>query len=369
MLSPKLHHLLKMRPLDFIRSRANALRVTRANALPLAMAALVTALCLAWALWPSPRTVFAPELPPSIGTENKASILLPRKDCAVAPYSPNTPLLLRVTSITPAENGQFRYQLRFSGLENGTFNLTDYLVTPDGERLREPVEAVTVRSLIPATATYAALELDAPPTKKPTPYFGILILFALAWSACGIFLFREALHSLFRLVFKPRKHVEEETKSEEHPIAPPQTLADLLRPLIEKAALKTITAEEKSRLEQIIFLYWGKFLEIDYLDSVEQLRRILEHPTAGELLKTVEQWLYQPESLITKEEITAALQPYMDLPASLVVGPEAPPAASLEDRPADSVNGKDEDSDSDTDHGDEKPRRRLRQTSLLTTSI
>lgn len=367
MLSSKLHHLLKMRLRDVVGSRSKAIRVARANAVPLTLAALAAMLLIAWALWPSSQPLFAPELPPSIGTENKVSILLPRKDCAVAPYASNTPLLLRVTSITPAENGQFRYQLLFTGLEKGTFNLTDYLVTPDGERLREPVEAVTVRSLIPTTATYAALELDAPPTKKPTPYFGILILCALAWSACGIFLFRETLRSLLGLLFKPRNPMPVESNSQEQPSPRPQTLADLLRPLIEKAALKTITAEEKSRLEQIIFLYWGKFLEIEYLDSVEQLRRILEHPTAGELLRTVEQWLYQPESLITKEEITAALQPYMDLPASLVIKSEEPHPAALENQAPEITEGKNEEDDSDDD--DEKmPRGSRNSASLLTTS-
>jgi len=272
---------------------------------------------------------------------------------------------LRITSITPAESGQFRYQLLFSGLEKGTFNLTDYLVTPDGERLREPVETVSVRSLIPATVTYSAIELDAPSTKRPTPYLGILIFLALAWSACGFFLFRNTLQSLWRFLFKLGKKTPTESDTRKEKAPAPPTLADILRPLIEKAAVKTITSEEKGRLEQILFLYWGKFLEIEYLDSVEQLRRILEHPTAGELLRTVEQWLYQPESLITKEEITAALTPYMDLPATLVLQPEALADTTMEEEDHGS-KGMDE-SDED-DRAEQAARQNRKPAALLATS-
>jgi len=363
MLSSILQKLRNTRPLDFFRRQTRAVQASAAAALA------VSVLCFAWAVWPSPRPVISPPLPPSVGTENQASILIPRKDCFVAPQSPSTPLLLRIANITPAENGQFRYQLLFSGLERGTFNLTDYLVTPDGERLREPVETVTVRSLISPPVTYSALELDAPSTKRPTPYFGILIFVALAWSACGFFLFRNTLYALLRFLFKFRKKTSPASDPQQESAPAPPTLADILRPLIEKAAQKTITTEEKSRLEQIIFLYWGEFLEIEYLDSVEQLRRILEHPTAGELLRTVEQWLYQPESLITKEEITAALNPYMDLPATLVLHSDTPASHAREEQEHHS-NGNDESAENeDEDARAEKSARQNRKpAALLATS-
>jgi hypothetical protein len=83
---------------------------------------------------------------------------------------------------------------------------------------------------------------------------------------------------------------------------------------VERAAQKTITTQEKARMEQILFQYWGALLRLDHLNSVEQLRRILEHKEAGALLRTVEQWLYQPESKIPPEEINLILKPYMDLP-------------------------------------------------------
>jgi hypothetical protein len=109
-------------------------------------------------------------------------------------------------------------------------------------------------------------------------------------------------------------------------------LADLLRPLVEKAADKSINADEKAELERILFEYWGKELELDHLNSVEQLRRILEHPEAGALLHTIEQWLYQPDSSITPQEITKALESYLGIPCLEIPPPQpqiTPPETAL----------------------------------------
>jgi hypothetical protein len=138
-------------------------------------------------------------------------------------------------------------------------------------------------------------------------------------------------------MFLPRR---KRRQSAEPIVPPPETegprsLDDLLRPLVEKAAQKTITAEEKGRLEQILFQYWGALLQLDHLNSVEQLRRILEHKEAGALLRTVEQWLYQPDSNIPAEEISQILKPYMDLPIQPAhAAPTAPTKEDFKEPPA-----------------------------------
>ncbi len=85
-------------------------------------------------------------------------------------------------------------------------------------------------------------------------------------------------------------------------------------------------------MEQILFQYWGALLQLDHLNGIEQLRRILEHKEAGALLRTVEQWLYQPDSKIAQEEINLFLKPYMDLPISAqsLPGPEEAPAPEFQ---------------------------------------
>ena len=68
---------------------------------------------------------------------------------------------------------------------------------------------------------------------------------------------------------------------------------------------------------------------------MEQLRRILEHKEAGALLRTIEQWLYQPDSNIPAEEISQILKPYMDLPIpAFPAAPNAPAQEHIEEEDA-----------------------------------
>lgn len=258
---------------------------------------------------------------PSIGIPAQQTLVLDQPDYAPAPHTPNAPLLLKIDAVQPLPKGGFAYKLSYTGLEFGVFNLTDFLVTPGGGRLKEPVSTVTIESAIPADATYKAVYTQPPFQPRAFPYKLASILLALAWAGWG------------GLLFWPRgttkQSVANESPDEEEPnaapafVAEPAMLADLLRPLVQKAANKSITSLEKARLESILFQYWGKELELDHLNSVEQLRRILEHPEGGALLRTVERWLYQPDSQISEEEIANALKDYLEIPS-----PEALPAAA-----------------------------------------
>jgi hypothetical protein len=260
---------------------------------------------------------------PTVGAEAAATILLDQRFYSVAERTPNTPLLVRIAGIESRGNGVFAYNLAYTGLEIGVFNLTDFLVNTSGQRLREPVATVTIGSVIPPGARYAAVYTDPPFQGRAIPYKLILVLGSLLWASGGVALFWPAK--------KPpdtKTDAEKETQQQEHDAedsSNQKTLADLLRPLVEKAANKSISLGEKARLEQILFEHWGKELELDHLDSLEQLRRILAHPDAGALLRTIERWLYQPNSLITPEEINAALQSYSALPS----GPRQSPRPSL----------------------------------------
>ncbi len=282
-------------------------------------------LVLLWTLTgsrpPMPPATLA--MVPAVGAEMKETVILDRPDYQAVKPTASTPLLLRIRSVEPVENG-FRYDLLYTGVEAGVFNLTDFLLNPLGGRLRDPVATVTIHSNISADAPFSVVTKAVPFPSPPFPYRMVMQVVGLAWLGWGV-----------RLVFpkkeSPRPALSaagnETVQAGDEPES--ETLSSLLRPLVEKAADKSITSSEKGRLEQILFLYWGKQMELDHLDSAEQLRRILEHPEAGLLLRTVEQWLYQPGSLITAEEINAALTAYearysADLPPPRPVPP--PPA-------------------------------------------
>ena len=267
---------------------------------------------------PKPRPQTLPLLP-SVGTESLQSIVLDQPSYKVADRSDATPLLVKITAIEPTGEGTFVYKLSYTGLETGVFNLTDFLVSPAGDRLKEPIATVTIGSAIPTNAAFNAVLYTPPLRTNAFPYRLTVILGIIAWAGCGA------------LLFWPAKKQQPAARSSPSDPPPPssdeiphtQTLADLLRPLVEKAADKSINADEKAELERILFEYWGKELELDHLNSVEQLRRILEHPEAGALLHTIEQWLYQPDSSITPEEISSALESYLGIPC-LEMSPPRP---------------------------------------------
>jgi hypothetical protein len=258
--------------------------------------------------------------------ESAATLPLDRPDYQAAPVGENTPLLLTIKSVEPTAEGTYLYKLSYTGLDTGVFNLTDFLVKPEGERLKEPVATVTIESAIPRNTLYQEYFADPTSTPEAFPYRLTLLLSALAWAGAGALYFWQTRrnHST------PKDAQAQETAEPETPEI--QTLADLLRPLVEKAANKSISSEEKARLEGILFDYWSRDLELDHLNRVEQLRRILEHPQAGALLRTIEQWLYQPDSLITEEEINAALESYLCIPSAekpVSLPKTAPPEKAL----------------------------------------
>lgn len=257
---------------------------------------------------------------PIVGVEATYTLVLNRGDVVAAQPADNAPVLTKIKSIQPVENQRYSYLVSYSGTEKGTFNLTDYLCTPDGERLREPITQIQVESLIPDSADYAILNPPVPEHPAPPHYTALLYSSAGIWLLLGLWLFLPRGMKRRAIAVNPPEQPKEADR----------TLEDLLRPLVEKAAQKTITGEEKTRMEQILFRYWGALLQLDHLNNVEQLRRILEHKEAGALLRTVEQWLYQPDSKIPAEEIAEILKPYMDLPITEQVASSQEQTATAE---------------------------------------
>jgi hypothetical protein len=305
---------------DFLRESAPHPEGNKLVALTLGGLALAAATALILTPRSTPKEPLHQEgaSNPSVGAEGLHTLILNRGDVIASPPADNAPLTANIKSVLPIGNQKFSYLISYFGTEKGTFNLTDYLSTPNGERLREPITQVQVESCIPESAEHAIQNLPIPSHPAPPPYTAALYGSGAAWLALGCWM------------FLPRRRRPPAPPPPQPLPQPPQdqTLEDLLRPLVEKAAHKTITTEEKARMEQILFSYWGALLKLDHLNSVEQLRRILAHGEAGALLRSVEQWLYQPESKIPMEDINAVLKPYMDLPITTEISsPVKEPAA------------------------------------------
>lgn len=96
-------------------------------------------------------------------------------------------------------------------------------------------------------------------------------------------------------------------------MAKPRTLADRLRPTVEAAVAGKLSEKELAELERTLFAFWRERLNLNDVPSVEAMRRLLDHPQAGNLLRQLEVWLHQPGP--SKDvDVAALLAPYGDLP-------------------------------------------------------
>jgi len=249
---------------------------------------------------------------PTVGAPTHATVVLDRPDYLAVAEDETAPMWVRIEKVVPRPDGAYSYELEYTGLESGVFNLTDFLLKSPDERLSEPIVSVGVRSAIPSDAGEDMGELLPLPPANAFPYSKWLAASAMSWLGWGLWLLW-ARHRAQRAVQEAEMASQSEAAQAADEAPSTRRMADVLRPLVEKAADKTISSKEKALMEHILFVYWSNALELDHLDDAEQLRRILEHEEAGALMRAVEQWLYQPASDVTPEEITDKLEPYMDL--------------------------------------------------------
>lgn len=94
----------------------------------------------------------------------------------------------------------------------------------------------------------------------------------------------------------------------------PPSLADLLRPLVLKAADGSLSGDEQARLERLIFEYWRGRERLEGVEMAEGLRRLRHHAEAGLLLRAMERWLHEPGGA-AGVDLSELLRPYRSLPA------------------------------------------------------
>jgi hypothetical protein len=237
----------------------------------------------------------------TIGIEGRTRVVLPGKDYRPRPLDDRTELILRIESLTPSADGKFAYEFSYIGLEPGPYNLTDYLVRPDGTRPDElgnlPIE---VRSNLPAEHD-GQLNAYVP---RPFPWIGgyrvFLGMLLAAWVG-GIV----ALTLVFR-----KKHVV--ALPPPVPVLP--TFADLLRPLVESAAAGQLAPDGQAQLERLMMGYWRDRLKLPELRMAEALSRLKSDAQAGELLRALERWLHRRGG-VPQSEVAAVLEPYRHAPA------------------------------------------------------
>lgn len=225
-------------------------------------------------------------------------VVLPGPELQAAPLDPNAPVLVRVLGTWP-HGTDFRYDLEFQAFEPGEHDLARYLVRKDGQpTLGLPKVPVVVRALLPAE------------TMKPHPrgegadvrlggYRVLAIVAGVAWLLGLVVLL---------LWIRPKRAVAE--------LAParPRTLAERLRPLVERALRKELSRSERAELELVLVRSWSAKLGLADADPARALATLREHAEAGPLLRALEDWLHRPDPP-REVDVDALLRPYAALPA------------------------------------------------------
>jgi len=235
---------------------------------------------------------------PSVGMEGRLEVVLPEAGLVAVAGDHRAGMVVRIASSQP--NGSLtRYDLRYIGRVPGRHDLREYLRTQAG----------VVATNLPAIPVEVAGRLPTPhngwleePVRGVPWLFGgyrvMMITLVVLWIA--------GFAILLWVTRRPRIRVVE---------APPAlgpSLAERLRPLVERAAGGGLSADEKAKLERMLIAHWQQRLELQGMSGEGLIHRLREHPEAGVLLRALEDWLHRPGG--REVSVDTLLAPYRDLP-------------------------------------------------------
>lgn len=232
-------------------------------------------------------------------------VVLEGSELISAPTTSKTPLIVRVLATWP-HGDHLRYDLEWVGFEEGRYDLTDYLVRKDGTSsdALAPV-AVEVASVLPGDM-FEPSELEPARGTRLGGYSTQQVILGVAWAL-----------GLLGILFAGRKR-----RVPPPPPAAVPTLADRLRPLVERVRQGAAEEREKAELERLLVAFWRARLDLGEQKVAEAVMAIRADEQAGALLRHVEAWLHAPRPP-ADVDIGALLEPYCSVTADQF-RPEAP---------------------------------------------
>lgn len=269
-----------------------------------------------WASWgllslvtSANSAALAPAAPPetTVGMPGRIErLVLPGTELEALPHDDRrAPIVLRVMRVDP-HGTAFRYDFEYQGLEPGEFDLRHYLRRKDRSSTADlpalPVRVVA--TLPPGQVVPNALVVGRAPALGG--YRLLLILAIAAWVL--------GLAAILYLGFLRRRR-----GPTAHEAAPPATLADRLRPLIDGAMAGTLSQPQLASLERSLHAYWRRRLDLEAAEPARAIETLRAHPDAGPLLEQLERWLHRPGPT-ERVDPARLLAPYRQLPADALDG-------------------------------------------------
>lgn len=234
---------------------------------------------------------------PSVGMPARlGDLVLPGTELEVLATDSRAAVAARIVVARP-HGDAFRYDIEYWGLEPGEHDLRPLLRRKDGSTTDDlPPIPVSVRSVLPQ-----GLVKPHAPENAPLPGLGgyqlLLIAGGVVWVA-----------GLGWIVLSGRKR--RQTARGAAPRA--RTLAERLRPLVERAVRGELSREERAQLELSLVALWRRRLRLEEQRPSEVLAILRAHAEAGPLLTKLEEWLHQPEPE-REVDLNALLAPYREL--------------------------------------------------------
>ena len=244
----------------------------------------------------------------TVGMQEKLEgIVLPGSELEVAPITDKTPVVLRISAAYP-HGDAFRYDIVYSGLEPGEYDLTAFLRRKDGSPAGElPALSISINSVLP--------EGQVEPhglSYSRLPWLGgyrqLLVMGGVIWAAAlGWFLYT-----------RPRKTVAVTGAAPDAPVS----LADRLRPLVDEAIAGQLPPARLAELERALVVYWRRRLQLDGVPPSAALAQLRAHADAGPMLTQLDAWLHQPAGR-SSVDVNALLAPYQHVAADELAMPSA----------------------------------------------
>lgn len=204
------------------------------------------------------------------------------------------PLVVRILETKPAKDG-FRYTFEVQGLDPGSYNLGEFLREAEAEsgHSTHQVPLTIVTALPPGLPKPS--ELEAKPVPSIGGYRLVLKILGVLW-----------VIGLLVIIYSFRKK-----KKAREVEAPKPSLAERLKPLVQKAAGEELSSDEQAHLERYIVGHWREKLpEISGLQPVEAISRLRTHPEASPLILQLEEWLHAPNPKVSSDDLEPLLKPY-----------------------------------------------------------
>lgn len=205
-------------------------------------------------------------------------------------------MIVRIVDVFP-HGSDFRYTFEVMPLVAGRLDLRKHLEREDGAGVEDlPELPILVRSLLPP-GRIQPNELDVEDPDRVGGYRTWQIVAGVFW-----------LTGLLAILFVGRRRRSALSAAGTRRLS----LAERLRPLVERAQAGSLDHAGRAELERLILAHWRRRRNLEEVKASEAIAALRRDPEAGALLLKLEEWLHSPAA--DEVDVASLLQPYGGVP-------------------------------------------------------